>query len=186
MEAATTEPQEDFSCSLIEELLVAGGLLLASAISLLSGTRSLLIEELSAVGCLLLASAISLLSGTSGLPIEELSAAGCLLLASTSGPFLLDETEAMLLICPHFVDGPLPIPVRAVRVREWHQQQQSGTLLVFADGSLKPIFVANRSTKGVREGGIVAFVLVEQPLGGAWGGLQPLNTQPRGRIGEAG
>ena len=149
---------------------MAGGLLLASAISLLSGTRSLLIEELSAVGCLLLASAISLLSGTSGLPIEELSAAGCLLLASTSGPFLLDETEAMLLICPHFVDGPLPIPVRAVRVREWHQQQQSGTLLVFADGSLKPIFIANRSTKGVRGGGVCSFCSSRTTTRGRRGG----------------
>ena len=73
MEAATTEPQEDCSCGLVEELLAAGGLLLASAISLLSGTSGLLIEELSTVGCLLLASAISLLSGMSGLPIEELS-----------------------------------------------------------------------------------------------------------------
>ncbi len=75
MEAATTEPQEDCLCGLVEELLAAGGLLLASAISLLLGTSGLLIEELSAVGCLLLASAISLLSSTSGLPIEELSAA---------------------------------------------------------------------------------------------------------------
>ncbi len=71
MEAATTEPQEDCSCGLVEELLVSGGLLLASAISLLSGTSSLLIEELSAVGCLLLASVIGLLSGKSGLPIED-------------------------------------------------------------------------------------------------------------------
>ncbi len=147
------------------------------------------------MGCLLLASAISLLLGTSGLPIEELSAAGCLLLASASGPFLLDETEAMLLIRPHFVDGPLTIPVCAVRARvsakknwppQWRRRQQSGSLLVFADGSLKPIFIANRSAEGVRGGGVVAFVVVKQPLGGAWGELRPLNIQPPGRIGEVG
>jgi hypothetical protein len=166
VEAATTEPQEDCSCGLVEKLLAAGGLLLASA--------------------------SSILPGTSGLLIEELSAAGCLLLASASGLFL-DETEAMVLVRPQFVDGPLPIPVRAFRVRasakkngppEWLRRQQSGSLLVFADGSLMPIFIANRSTKGVRT--VVAFVVFEQPLGRAWGGVRPLNMQPPGRIGEVG
>jgi hypothetical protein len=44
--------------------------------------------------------------------------------------------------------------------------QQSGSLLVFADGSLKPFFVGRRLTnvgRGVR----VASVVAEQPLGGA-------------------
>ncbi len=43
MEAATTEPQEDCLCGLVEELLATEGLLLASVISLLSGTSGLLI-----------------------------------------------------------------------------------------------------------------------------------------------
>jgi hypothetical protein len=34
-------------------------------------------------------------------------------------------------------------------------------------------------------GGVVAFVVVEQPLGGAWG-LRPFELQPPGRIGEGG
>jgi hypothetical protein len=102
-----------------------------------------------------------LLAGTSGLRVEELLAAGILLLASASGLFL-DETEAMVLVRPQFIDGPLPIPVCAVRAGastkkngppEWCRRQQSGSLLVFADGSLKPIFFATRSTKGVRGGG---------------------------------
>jgi hypothetical protein len=35
-------------------------------------------------------------------------------------------------------------------------------------------------------GGVVAFVVVEQPLGGAWGRLRPFELQPPGRIGEGG
>ena len=46
VEAATAEPQEDCSCGLVEELLAAGGLLLASASSLLPGPSGLLVEEL--------------------------------------------------------------------------------------------------------------------------------------------
>jgi hypothetical protein len=140
---------------LVEELLSAGSLLLASASS------SLLLA--SASSSLLLASASSsLLAGTSSLSVKELLAAGILLLASASGLFL-DETEAMVLVRPQFVNGPLPIPVCAVRARvsakkngppEWRRRQQSGSLLVFADGSLKPIFFATRSTKGVRGGGL--------------------------------
>jgi hypothetical protein len=56
VEAATSEPQEDCLCGLVEKLLAAGGLLLASASS-----------------SLLLASASSsLLAGTSGVLVEEL------------------------------------------------------------------------------------------------------------------
>jgi len=90
---------------------------LATDSLLLAGASSLLFEELLAAGSLLLASASSSLpAGTSGLLIEELLVEGSLLLASTSGLFL-DETEAMVLVRPQFVDGPLPIPVCAVRAR---------------------------------------------------------------------
>ena len=111
---------------------------------------------------LLVSASSSLLAGTSGLLVEELLVAGSLLLASVSGLFL-DETEAMVLVRPQFVDGPLPIPVCAVRMRAsakkngppgWRRRQQSGSLLVFADGLLKPIIVANWSTKGVQGGGL--------------------------------
>jgi len=183
VEAATAEPQEDCSCGLVEKLLAAGGLLLASASSLLPGPSGLLVEELLAAGHL---------AGTSVLLVEELRASGSLLLASASGLFL---DEAMVLVRPQFVDAPLPILVRAVRASispkkngppDWPRRQQSGSLLVFADGSLLPIFDAKRATKGVQGGRVVAFVVVEQPLGGAWGRLQPFELQPPGRIGEGG
>ena len=136
VEAATSEPQEDCLCGLVEKLLAAGGLLLASA-------SSLLVEELLAAGHL---------AGTSVLLVEELRAAGSLLLASAGSLFL---DKAMVLIRPQFVDGPLPILVRAVRASispkkngppDWPRRQQSGSLLVFADGSLMPSFVTKWST----------------------------------------
>ena len=197
---------------LVEELSVAGSRLLSSAISslllasasssLLAGTSGLRVEELLAAGilllssassCLLLASASSsLLAGTSGLLVEELCAASILLLASAGGLFL---DEAMVFIRPHVVDGPLPILVRVLRASvtpmkngppAWPWQQQSGSLLVFADGALMPIIDAKGPTEGVQGGGLVAFVVVEQPLGGAWGRLRPFELQPPGRIGEGG
>jgi hypothetical protein len=112
---------------------------------------------------------------------------------SCSGGLFLDE--AMVLVRPQFVDGPLPILVRVVHASispmkngspAWPRRQQSGSLLVFTDGSLMPIFDTKRSTKGVQGGGVVTFVVVEQPLGGAWGRLRPFNIQPPGRIGEVG
>ena len=115
---------------------------------------------------------------------------GSLFLASTSG--LLDK-ECLVVIRPQIVDGRLPIPVGAVCASAspmkngpptWPMQQQSGSLLVFADGSLMPVFVANRSTTIGR--GVVVFVVVKQPLGGTWGRLQPFKLQPPGRIGEVG
>ena len=187
MEATAAEPQED-------EL--GSSRLPACVSSLLPASPNASSSALpaSANSSLLLASASSsLLAGTSGLLVEELLAAGSLLLASTSGLFL-NETEAMVLVRPQFVNGPLPSPVRAVRARVstskngppvWRRRQQSGSPLVFTGGSLKPIF-ANWLTKGVQGGGVVAFVVVEQPPGGAWGGLRTLNMQSRGRIGEVG
>jgi hypothetical protein len=148
---------------LVEELLAAGSLLLASASS------SLLLASTSS----------SLLAGTSGLRVKELLAAGILLLASTSGLFL-DETEAMVLFRPQFVDGPLPMNGPP----ELRRRQPSSSLLVFADGSLKPSFVTKRSTNV--GGGVVAVIVFEQPLRGAWGRLRPFKLQPPGRIGEVG
>ena len=67
-----------------------------------------------------------------------------------------------MIIRPQFVDGPLPIPLCAVRAcvsakkdgsPVWRRRHQSGSLLVFADGSLKPIF-ANWVIKGVHWGGL--------------------------------
>jgi hypothetical protein len=111
--------------------------------------------------------------------IKELLAAGILLLASASGLFL-DETEAMVLVLPQIVDGRLPIPVGVFRASaspktngppRLRRRQQSSSLLVFADGSLKPTFVTKRSTNV--GGGVVAVVVFEQPLRGAWGRLRP-------------
>ena len=171
----------------------SSSLLLASASSsLLAGTSCLLIEELLAAGSLLLASVSSLLAGTSGLLNEELLAAGSLLQARASG-LVLDETEAIVLVRPQFVDGPLPILVRAFCASTspmkngpstWPRRQQSDSLLVFADGLLMPFFVAKRSTNV--GGGVVAFIVVKQPLGGVWGRLQPFKLQPPGRIREVG
>jgi hypothetical protein len=99
-----------------------------------------------------------------------------------------------VLVPPQIVDSRLPIPVCAVHASAslvkkgapvgllWWQQ--SGNLLVFADGLLKPFFVGRRSTNVCR--GVVASVVVEQPLGGAWGRLQPFELQPPGRIREGG
>ena len=131
----------------------AGSLLLASASSSLLPARasSLLVDELLAAGHL---------AGTSVLLVEELCAASSLLLASAGGLFL---DEAMVFVRPQVVDGPLPILVRALRASvtpmkngppAWPRRQQSGSLLVFADGSLMPIFNAKRSTEGVQGGGL--------------------------------
>jgi hypothetical protein len=69
--------------------------------------------------------------------------AGGLPLASTSG-----DEEYLVLVRPQIVDGGLPIPVCAIRASAslvkkgatvwllWWQQ--SGSLSVFTDGSLKP------------------------------------------------
>jgi hypothetical protein len=61
-----------------------------------------------------------------------------------------------VLVRPQIIDGRLPIPVCAVRASASLMKkgapvgllwwQQSGSLLVFADGSLKPFFVGRRST----------------------------------------
>jgi hypothetical protein len=125
-----------------------------------------------------------------GVLVEEPLAEGSLFLAGASGP--LDE-ECLVLVPPQIVDGCLSIPVGTVCVSAspmkngpptWPWRQQYDSLLVFADGSLMPFFVTKRSTN--IGGGVVAFVVVEQPLGGAWGRLRSFKLQPPGRIAEVG
>jgi hypothetical protein len=155
---------------LVDELLAVGSLLLASASSsLLPASASiLLVDELLATGHL---------AGTSVLLVDELCAASSLLLASAGGLFL---DEAMVFVRPHVVDGPLPILVRALRASvipmkngppAWPRRQQSVSLLVFADGSLMPIFDTKRPTEGVQGGGGCS--------------VRSSRTTTRGRVGEA-
>ncbi len=115
-----------------------------------------------------------LLASTSGVLVEAPLAAGLLFLAGASG--LLDK-ECLILVRPQIIDGRLPIPVCAVRTSTSpmkngppiFRRQQSGCLLVFAESSLAPFVVGKRWTKVGR--GVVAFVVVKQPLGGTWGRL---------------
>jgi len=154
---------------LVEEPLAVGSLFLAGASGLLD------------VECHMLASMSSVL-------VEEPLVVGSLFLVGASS--LIDE-ECLVLVRPQIVDGRLPIPVGAVCASAspmkngppmLHRRQQSGSLLVFADGLLMPFFVMKRSTNIGR--GVVAFVLVKQLRGGAWGRLRPFKLQPPGRIGE--
>jgi hypothetical protein len=173
VETAAAKPQEDglgssrLAC--VSGALATCSLLLACVSScLLAGTSGLLVEELLAAGSLVLASASSLL----------LESASSSLLAGASGLFL---DEAMVFVRPHVVDGPLPILVRALRESAppmkngppvWPRRQQSGSLVVFAEGSLKPIFVTRWSTRGVRR--VVVEVDDEQPRGARGGGWDHL------------
>jgi len=129
----------------------------------------------------LLAGGLLLLACTNSVLVEEPLAVGSLFLASASG--LLNE-ECLILVRPQIVDGRLPIHVGAVRASVspmkngpsgCPRRQQSGSLLVFANGSLMPaFFVVKRSTNVGR--GVVAFVVVEHPLRGAWGCSDPCDT----------
>ena len=183
-EALAAEPQEDDS----------GGRHLPCP-SGASETSSLLVKEALAMcslplmfeGGVLLKKTLSCVSG---LLVEEPLAVDSLVLTGASG--LLDE-ECLVLVPPQIVNGRLSIPVGAVHVSAspmkngpptWPWRQQSGSLLVFADGSLMPFFITKWLTN--IGGGVVAFVVVEQPLGGTWGRLRPLKLQPPGRIGEVG
>ncbi len=168
-EASAAEPQEDDSSS--RRLPCLSG---ASAMS------SLLVKE-ALVTCSL---PILVTKTDVGALVKKTLSCASGLLAGMSG----------VLIRPQIVDGRLPIPVCAVRASTSLMKkgapvgllwwQQFGSLLVFVDGLLKPFFVGRRSTNVCR--GVVASVVVEQPLGGAWGRLQPFELQPQGRIGEGG
>ncbi len=154
------------TCSL--PLTFEGGALVKKTLSCTSG---------------LLAGGLLLLAYTNSMLVEDPLAVGSLFLAGTSG--LLNE-ECLVLVRPQIVDGRLPIHVGTVRASAspmkngpfgCPRRQQSGSLLVFANGSLMPaFFVAERLTNVGR--GVVAFVVVEQPLRGAWGRLRPFKLQP--------
>jgi len=92
----------------------------------------------------LLAGGLLLLACTNSMLVEEPLAVGSLFLAGASG--LLNE-ECLVLVRPHIVNSRLPIHVGAVRVSAspmkngpsgCPRRQQSGSLLVFANGSLMP------------------------------------------------
>ncbi len=101
--------------------------------------------------------------------------------------------EAVALVLPQGVAGPLPILVGAFCAGAspkkdgppgWVRRQYPSSLFVFAKGSLMPFFVTKGTTNIGR--GIEFLIIVEHPVGGAWGRLQPLVLQPRRRIGEGG
>jgi len=198
-EASATEPQEDDSggrrlpclsdASATSRLLVKEALVTCSPPLTFEGGTLVVKKTLSCAsglptgGHLLLACKNSVL-------VEEPLVVGNLFLAGASG--LLDE-ECLVLVRPQIADGRLPIHVGAVRASAspmkngpsgCPRRQQSGSLLVFANGSLMPFLVAKRSTNIGQ--GAVAFVVVKQPLRGAWGRLRPFKLQPPGRIGEVG
>jgi len=129
------------------------------------------------------ASGLLLLAYTNSVLVEEPLVVGSLFLAGASG--LLNE-ECLVLVCPQIVDGRLPIHVGTVRASVspmkngpsgCPRQQQPNSLLVFANGSLMPAFFVTKRLTNVGRG-VVAFVVVEQPLRGAWGRLQPFKLQP--------
>ena len=118
-----------------------------------------------------------LLAGTGDLLDEELLAAGSLLVACVSGVLL---KYRLVLVLPQYINGPLPNPVGMVCASAstmkngpstWPRRQHFGSLLVFVNGSLMPAFF-------VMGRGVVAFVVVKQPLRGAWGRLRPFKLQP--------
>jgi hypothetical protein len=169
-EASAAEPQEDDSSGCCLPCLSGA-----------SATSSLLVKE-ALVTCSL---PILVKKTDVGALVKKALSCASGLLAGMSG----------VLVRPRqIVNGRLPIPVCAVRTSASLMKkgapvgllwwQQSGSLSVFADGSLKPFFVGRRSTNVGR--GVVASVVVEQPLGGAWGRLRPFELQPPGRIGEGG
>jgi hypothetical protein len=175
VEAAAAKPQEDG----------LGGRPLSCLGSAFFGRPSflgnVLVEEA-------LAKSSSLLAGMSGLLIEELLAVGNFL-AGTSG-LLGDEALAMALVCPQFVNCPLPnlvgvfcACVKNGPPRQVRRQQPSG-LLVFAEGALMPFLVPKVATNV--GWGLVLFIVVELPVGGAWGRLRPFVMQPSFTIGEGG
>jgi hypothetical protein len=191
------EPQEDDSNSrrlpCLSGALETSSLLVKKALAMCSLPLTFEGDALvkKTLGCAsgLLAGGL-LLASTSDVLVEEPLAAGSLFLAGTSG--LLDE-ECLILVRPQIVNGCLTIPVGTVRASAspmkngpppWPRRRQSGSLLVFTDGSLMPFFMAKWSTNV--GWGVAVLVVVKQPLGGAWGRLRPFKLQPPGRIREVG
>jgi hypothetical protein len=164
-EASAAEPQEDDSggrrlpclsgASETSSLLVKEALAMCSLPLTFEGGA--LVKKTLSCASGLLAGGL-LLASTSGVLVEEPLAVGSLVLAGASG--LLDE-ECLVLVPPQIVNHRLPIPVGAVRASAspmkngpptWLRRHQSGSLLVFADGSLMPFFVIKRLTNVGRGG----------------------------------
>ncbi len=190
-DASATEPQEDDSgsrrlpClsdpSAMSRLFVKE-VLVACSLPLMSFEGGALLKKTLSCASGLLAGGLLLLACTNSVLVEEPLAVGSLFLASASS--LLNE-ECLVLVRPQIVNGRLPIHVGAVRASAspmkngpsgYPRRQQSGSLLVFVLGLLMPaFFIAKRSTNIGR--GVVAFLVVEQPLRGAWGRLRPFKLQ---------
>jgi hypothetical protein len=106
---------------------------------------------------------------------------------------LVNKLLLTALILPQVINGPLPILVGACRAgtgpmkngppKQGLRQQASG-LVVFAEGALEPFLIVKGAAIASR--GVVAFVVIEHPFGGAWGRLRPFVLQPPCRIGEGG
>ena len=191
-EASAAEPKEDDSggrrlpclsdASATSRLLVKEALATCS-LPLTSFKGDAFVKKMLSCASGLLAGGLLLLACTNSVLVEEPLAVCSLFLAGASG--LLNE-ECLVLVRPQIVDGRLPIHVGAVRASASPmkngpfgclRRQQFGSLSVFANGLLKPaFFIVKRSTNVGR--GVVAFVVVEQPLRGAWGRLRPFKLQP--------
>jgi hypothetical protein len=184
MEASTAKPQEDGSgcrhLSCLGSALATSGLLIEDALathSLLAFKGSSFVKKaLSGVSSLLAGGLLAFVGDT----LVKKALAGC-------------HLEAVALVLPQFVDRPLPILVGAFCAgtspnkngpprQFW--RQQAGGLLVFAKCLLEPFLVAKGTTNIGR--GIEFLKIVEHPVGGTWGRLQPLVLQPCRRIGEGG
>jgi hypothetical protein len=184
MEASMAKPQEDdLGCRCLlcmGSALVTSGLLVEDVLathSLLAFKGSSFVKKaLSSMSSLLTGGFLAFLGDT----LVKKALAGCRL-------------EAVALVLPQFMDRPLPILVGAFRVgaspkkngpprQFW--RQQAGGLLAFVKCSLEPFLIAKGTTNIGR--GIEFLKIVQHPVGGAWGRLQPLVLQPPGRIGEGG
>jgi hypothetical protein len=184
VEASTAKPQEDDSgcrhLSCVGSTLATSGLLVEDALathSLLAFEGSSFIKkELSGSSSLLVGGLLAFLGST----LVKKALAGCCL-------------EAVALVLPQFVDHPLPILVGEFRAgaspkkngpprQFW--RQQAGGLLAFAKCLLESFLIVKGTTNIGR--GIEFLIIIDLPVGGAWGRLRPLIFQPPGRIGKGG
>ena len=163
-EASAAEPQEDDSdgrrlpcllsnASATSRLLVKEALAMCSLPLMFEGGA--LMKKMWSCVSGLLAGGLLLLACTNSVLFEEPLVVGSLFLAGAGG--LLNE-ECLVLVRPQIVDGCLPIHVGAVRASAspmkngpsgCPRRQQSGSLLVFANGSLMPAFFVDQRWPGV-------------------------------------
>jgi hypothetical protein len=140
---------------------------------------------------------IGLLAFVGSTLVEELLAMSCLLLFASS--LLVNmvlagrRLEAVALVLPQGIDLPLPILVGTFCAGAspkkdgppgWVRRQYPSSLFVFSKGSLMPFFVTKGTTN--MGWGIEFLIILEHPVKGAWGRLQPLVLQPCQRIREGG